>query len=440
MIVLSYKRLTKKIASLREIDFVRGVATLMRGNLAAQVILIGSSPLITRLFDPDAFGVFALFTAMVSVISKIGSLCYERAVVLPRHENDAYDVVVISFIILIVMVALSVLIAGMYAEQIAGVMGSKEEYAWVLLVPIGIFLMGVASIGRYWALRNKEFRMMSRARILDASVSTLIKVIIGIYAGSLAGGLIIGMLSGATVALMVFAWPFLKVCLASDYKPSVSRLRMAAKEYSTFPLYASWNALIDVLSMRMLIFFLSIFFTPAITGLYSLSNRIMRQPIEIFSQATASAYFQESARQAAEKRSTLAGLKKTTSVLAVSSLLPFILLALFGRDLFELVFGINWGDSGYYCEILSPWFFFLFISGPSKMLFDVYNRQKFKLVINITTGMLRLLAILIAYYFAGSVVAVIIVFAIVSSLMEVVIMIVSFRIAAHQALVAKGRQ
>jgi len=107
--------------------------------------------------------------------------------VLPGRENDAYDVVVISFIILIFVVALSALIAGIYGEQIAVVLGSEGEYTWVLLVPIGILLMGAASIGRYWALRNKEFRLMSRSRILDASVSTLLKIIIGIYAGAWAG-------------------------------------------------------------------------------------------------------------------------------------------------------------------------------------------------------------------------------------------------------------
>ena len=59
----------------------------MTGNLLAQSVTIGCAPLLTRLFTPENFGVFGLFLAIVKIISGIGSLCYERAIVVDFQFN-----------------------------------------------------------------------------------------------------------------------------------------------------------------------------------------------------------------------------------------------------------------------------------------------------------------------------------------------------------------
>ena len=51
--------------------FVRNVVTLMTGTAIAQAIPILISPILTRLYTPNEFGILALYMAVVSVVAII---------------------------------------------------------------------------------------------------------------------------------------------------------------------------------------------------------------------------------------------------------------------------------------------------------------------------------------------------------------------------------
>ena len=48
-------------------EFTRNVLTLMTGTTIAQAIPIAINPILTRLYTPEDFGVFALFIAITSI-------------------------------------------------------------------------------------------------------------------------------------------------------------------------------------------------------------------------------------------------------------------------------------------------------------------------------------------------------------------------------------
>ena len=48
-------------------EFSRNVLTLMTGTTIAQAIPIAISPILTRIYTPEDFGVFALFIGVVGV-------------------------------------------------------------------------------------------------------------------------------------------------------------------------------------------------------------------------------------------------------------------------------------------------------------------------------------------------------------------------------------
>ncbi len=62
-------------------EFSRNVLTLITGTSIAQAIPIAISPILTRLYTPEDFGVLALYIAIFSIISVIATLRYEFGVV-----------------------------------------------------------------------------------------------------------------------------------------------------------------------------------------------------------------------------------------------------------------------------------------------------------------------------------------------------------------------
>ncbi len=68
--------------------FLRDVVKLLTGTTAAQIITILTAPLISRLFDPRAFGTLAIFVSLISIVGVIVCLRYEQAILLPERDEE----------------------------------------------------------------------------------------------------------------------------------------------------------------------------------------------------------------------------------------------------------------------------------------------------------------------------------------------------------------
>ena len=403
----------------------------MSGNPVAQFITVGSAPIVTRLFTPEDFGVFALFTAVVGICAKVGTLCYERAILLPKDPGTAHSVIKLSVIVL-VLLALAVGIGSwLFGNDLSTLLGSSELSFWLLLVPCGLVLAGTVNILRYWALRETKFRLISAVRITEAGGAAAFKIGAGFLLGSWAGGLIVGSLAGYAVALalmMRYLWPGLPRNWRKDLRQQVSTV---AYEYRQFPQFASINALLNVVSRYLIVFFLSSFFGTAVVGFYNLAHRMLAQPIDTLSNSISNVYFQKSASQVADRHSLIPGLRKITVALFLLALVPFAVLFAYGKPIITFVFGPQWETAGVFSEIMAPWFLCLFCIGPSAMVFEVCRRQQVKLWINVSTALVSVLVLWRFYSMGRPIEEVIGAFVVGNIVLSVVQVVMAFQVAAR---------
>jgi O-antigen/teichoic acid export membrane protein len=78
---------------LPESRFVRRIAMLSGGTLLGQLVLAGSSPVLTRLYGPAAFGGLAVFMSLWSILVVMAACRYEFAVPVVPDERDAAGLV-----------------------------------------------------------------------------------------------------------------------------------------------------------------------------------------------------------------------------------------------------------------------------------------------------------------------------------------------------------
>ncbi|MBK9321222.1 MAG: oligosaccharide flippase family protein [Bacteroidetes bacterium] len=90
--------------------FVKNVTTLVTGTAIAQFINILSTPLLTRIYSPEEFAVFQIFYSIAAIFSVIATLRYELAIMAPENEEEALDLVSISFYASVGIATLSLLI------------------------------------------------------------------------------------------------------------------------------------------------------------------------------------------------------------------------------------------------------------------------------------------------------------------------------------------
>jgi O-antigen/teichoic acid export membrane protein len=83
-------------ASSRSSSFATDVLKLVTGTTLAQVITVLASPVITRLYGPEAFGFLAVFTSITSIIGVVACMRYELAIMLPKTDEEAANLLGLS--------------------------------------------------------------------------------------------------------------------------------------------------------------------------------------------------------------------------------------------------------------------------------------------------------------------------------------------------------
>ena len=82
-------------------EFSKNVAKLFTGSAIANLILIITLPILTRLYSKEDFGLFQLFTSTVLTLSVISSFKYEMTIILPKSSKISKKLTSVSLILLI---------------------------------------------------------------------------------------------------------------------------------------------------------------------------------------------------------------------------------------------------------------------------------------------------------------------------------------------------
>jgi O-antigen/teichoic acid export membrane protein len=387
-----------KFVRIFKMEFIRNIISLSGGVLIGQAIAMSTSPLITRLFTPENFGILAVFIMMTEIMAPTSSLSYTQAIVLPREDSEAVNLVGVSFLLVCISSLLCQVVAILWHNEIAALFGFKELAFWIMFLPTMVLISGFLRIIRLWSIRVKLFKDIAVANIIGPSIRATVKIFIGFLIGAYTGGLIAGNLAGAFCVLIFLSFRVVnKDTLAMMGKTSIKSMKQAAYKYNKFPYYSTPTALIDRLSNNAVVLLFGFFFTQKVVGLYFLGKKTLQIPNNFLSQSVQRVYYQKASDQYANGQKILNGFVKTTLGLIVFGCLPFGALALFGPTLFSFVFGQEWADAGLYIQVLSPMFFLVFINAPSNAIYNILQKQKIKFIWQTVFSFARFAAIIGGY-------------------------------------------
>ena len=70
-------------------SFLKNVIAMLSGTAAAQAIPLALSPVLTRLYSPEAIGLQTLFMGWTAALGVAATCRYDLAVVLPDSDDEA---------------------------------------------------------------------------------------------------------------------------------------------------------------------------------------------------------------------------------------------------------------------------------------------------------------------------------------------------------------
>ena len=122
--------------------FATDVLKLVTGTTFAQIIAVLASPLLTRLYGPEAFGFLALFTSITSIIGVIACMRYELAIMLPKTDEEAANRLGSSPPCVAVVSGLTVPALYFGGDALLSLLRAPEPGSYLILVSPFVFAGG----------------------------------------------------------------------------------------------------------------------------------------------------------------------------------------------------------------------------------------------------------------------------------------------------------
>jgi len=366
-----------KVTSTLKSGFVRSVSALAGATASAQMLVLLALPFLTRLYTPEEFGLLAIFSALLGMVSVVASLRYQVAIPLPKTDALAANILGVALVAVIGVTVLTVIAVTLFGDGLTVLIDSPELSTYMWLLPIGVAAIGAYNIFQLWATRKRAFKRISITRIEQAVGGVGAQLGLGV-AGFGAGGLIVGQLISQGSGFLGLARRAIKEDGHILKQINLRRMTVAASAYRRYPKYSTFEALANSASVQLPLIIIAGFVGSAELGMLMLAMRIMQAPMSLVGMAVSQVYYVQAVDEFRQGR--LAELTaKVMGGLAKLGIGPLLFAALVAPSLFGIIFGEAWQRAGVLLAWMTPWFVLQFMTSPVSMALHVTSHQRLAL-------------------------------------------------------------
>ena len=388
--------------------FVQRTTKLITGTIIAHLIMIGISPILTRLYAPRDFGILSFYVSIASILAIIITLRYELAIMLPKKDSDGWSLVLLSLFVNFVLSLTLFLIIFIFKiqlidliqyavnlnEKFTYIITDKDISSYLYLIPLSTFFMGALHIFLFWTSRRKKFKFQAISKVIKQSSIGATQLGSGFFLTPHPLGLIAGQIVGNFTAAFSLILKSLKDKEIIRYF-SLKRIIKNAKKYKKFPLFTSWANLFNAISENVPIIFLFLFYSHTSAGFYAIATRVIKLPSALVSNSVKHVYYQKASEKHSLNQSMKGLFSKVTKKLLLIGIIPLALVAIFAKDIFGFIFGEQWQISGIYASILAPWMLAAFINTPSQISIFILQMNQFHLKYELFLLLFRIVALVV---------------------------------------------
>lgn len=337
----------------------------------AQVILIITTPIITRLYSPTEFGEFTIFSNIAMILIPIINARYDLLIVNTKNDRSANILSQISFLIslliLLILIPIFAISAWLYPNFIL-------DFIFIIIM---LFLVSLTNIFTNYLNKERKYKVLSLINVFRAGSMALLQIIFGLLAlGSL--GLIIGFslsyIAGITLGYKTFKKHF---NIVRD-KEETKALFLENKNQLV---YSTPSILLNSLSFSVVVFFIGILYTNTEVGIYGMAIRVLGIPVTIISLGLSKIFMQQADDYYIEYGNFRNLLLKFSSILVIVSIILYVPLYLFSEELVNILLGHSWVDAITVIKIVIPLFVIRLIVSTVSLSVIVLQKQQLELIL-----------------------------------------------------------
>lgn len=341
----------EKLKKFMELKAVRSVTTLFSGSLLAQLIVVGSSPFLSRIYTDEEMGIYTLMVTVVTLFGSIACLKYEPAIVVADSDDEAYNILGLCFWICLTITAVTGVGYCVYLYLKPEIVRSAGLFA-LFTIPT-LFLTGMNDALFAFNTRFKNYDLISKAYVTSSALKYSSQIGLGML-GMGTAGLNTANLSGTALGTYFhtrYLW------YSRDKARCITRkgMKEAALKHRRQAFFTAPAFFVSTAYFQLLNFFIEMLYGFGTFGLYSLSYRMLNVPLTLIGNNVARVlFFQNATTEYNETGGYRKALLISTGVLVAIAVPMVVLLCLMSPWLFSVFFGADWRMSGVYAIYLAP--------------------------------------------------------------------------------------
>ncbi len=307
-------------------------------------------PFLRRFYPPEAFGTFSVYMSVVGILLIVLSLKYENAIILPKKDKSAANLLLLSIIINLFFSFVIFVVVLIWHHQINQLLNIHPAYQqFIYLIPFGAFLYSFYQSLNFWLIRKKAFYAITVNKLTRRGFEGFLQM--GFHFIRMKTGLIWGDIIG-NIANSIWG---VKQCVNTGLNLktfSFVKLKYVAKHYQEYPKYNVIPSLMSACSYLMPAILINTFYSAENTGYFDLSKLLLSVPLALIASSLSNVLLQRIVERKNLNESIKKDLMAIFSVVAIIGVVEIILIGLWANEIFSVIFGKNWIFSGEISKIL----------------------------------------------------------------------------------------
>jgi O-antigen/teichoic acid export membrane protein len=356
---------------LKKDTFLRNVSILFLGALGSQLINIVGLPILSRMYGIPEFATLALFLATGSIVLSFSTLQLDYAIVKSETLEEKLVLIKITFFSIF-----SIAILSCFGLLICSKFHPKIDSIFIITIFIFLIVSAGNQVLFFFFNSERKYVYIATARILLISFNVIIAVLLFFSRPNI--GLILSITS-ANLISFTFLLYFFRKNIKKVFQMSTSFTSDVLRQNIQFLKFSTPASLLDILSKEIIIIFLATYFSEHITASFFMAMKVILLPTGLIGGAIGNVFYKDISGKFSRKTLSFIDFWKIWRALFLLGIIPFVILILYGQEIFVFVLGEEWILAGEMGAILAISGFFTFLNSPTSSGFIVLNKQKYNL-------------------------------------------------------------
>jgi O-antigen/teichoic acid export membrane protein len=354
-------------------EFFKNVLSLLSGSAIASIISFSLWPILTRIFSPEQFGLFYIYSSIINSLHLIVTGRYEIAILLPEKDKSALHIAVGAFLIASLSCFALFIFFSLFNFQISEILNSKALSSWLYFIPGVVLLIASNQIASYWLLRNKAFKASSYIKVTQSALTGAGGTLLGTLRFS--NGLIWGDIIGKIGVLIMSILQMKRIGFSLN-QITKSDIKKELKHYNYFPRYNAIPSFLDNFTLNLPTILVNAFYNSSLSSFFNFPRQILGTPLSLISSSVSQVLFQRISLKKNNQESIMNDMLNVLKLLSLISIVFLFITLFFSEDIFAFIFGEKWRIAGHYAKFLSVSIAIKFIVSPLSIIFPSLNAIK----------------------------------------------------------------